>query len=185
MRRRLTSAVIGCLSLLAAGCYSVAPSSIASDQVAASQQVGCAAPADAKRLSDQVLQLVNLERASVGLAPVVSNSSLTEMAEDYACRMIENDFFAHEDPTNGFGPAERAIEVDYAFFAIGENLAAGQQTPAQVMEDWMNSDSHRANILDERWKEVGIAVRLGGDYAIYWVQEFGDPLEIPLVDIGG
>ena len=56
-----------------------------------------------------------------------------------------------------------------------ENPAAAQSTAADVMRVGMESDSHRANILDHRWTEIGIAVRVGGEHAIYWVQEFGDP----------
>ena len=63
----------------------------------------------------------------------------------------------------------------YAFYAIGENLAAGQQTPAEVMKVWMDSPAHRDIILDPNWTEVGIAVRVGGEYEIYWVQLFGRP----------
>ena len=58
---------------------------------------------------------------------------------------------------------------------MGENLAAGQKTAADVMKIWMESPPHREIILDSKWKEVGIAVRAGGEYSIYWVMEFGDP----------
>ena len=51
----------------------------------------------------------------------------------------------------------------YSFFAVGENLAAGQETTADVIRVWMESPSHKAIILDERWSELGMAVRLGGD----------------------
>jgi len=126
-------------------------------------------------LADQVLQLVNLERTEAGLAPVVRSETLSKLAADYACRMIEGGFFGHTDPDTGYGPGERAVAGKYLFWSVGENLAAGQQTAADVMRVWMESDSHRANILDHRWTEIGIAVRVGGEHSIYWVQEFGDP----------
>jgi len=126
-------------------------------------------------LSDQVLHLVNLERAAEGVAPLVANPALERIAEDYACRMIDASFFDHVDPGTGYGPGERAVAGRYAYYAIGENLAAGLESPAEVMAVWMESASHRANILDPSWKEIGVAVRSGGEYDIYWVQEFGQP----------
>jgi len=137
----------------------------------------CTAGDDADRLADQVLQLVNLERAEAGLTPVVRNTALSKMAGEYACRMIEGAFFGHKDAASGAGPLERAISSRYSFHAIGENLAAGQETAAEVMKVWMESPSHRDIILDPLWKDAGIAVRLGGEYAIYWVQEFGNPAD--------
>jgi uncharacterized protein YkwD len=58
---------------------------------------------------------------------------------------------------------------------VGENLAAGQPTPERAFTDWMNSPSHRDNILDPRFTELGVGVRFGGEYGVYWVQEFGLP----------
>ena len=167
----------GCL-IGATGCFS--PTSLADNTPtddAGSDSGKCLTAEDAVRLADRVLELVNLERAGEGLAPVLENPTLTKLAEDYACRMIDEGFFDHYDPLTGAGPAERALQQDYVFLAIGENLAAGQQTPAEVMEVWMQSPSHRAIILDPKWEEVGVAVRSGGSYAIYWVQEFGVPHE--------
>lgn len=136
-------------------------------------------PEDAEQLADQVLQLINLERAEADLGPVVLNPALTRVATDFACRMIDQNFFLHHDPDTGEGPGDRARAADYLFYAVGENLAAGQATAAEVMDVWMESPAHRQIILDRRWQEVGIAVRFGGEYSIYWVQEFGDPLAQP------
>lgn len=135
----------------------------------------CIVPDDSERLVDQVLQLVNLERSDADLPPVVVNPSLQKIADEYACRMIVEDFFGHTDPESGHGPGDRAVLSKYAFYAIGENLAAGQETPTEVMRVWMESPAHREIILDEKWTEVGISVRGGGKYSIYWVQEFGAP----------
>jgi uncharacterized protein YkwD len=91
--------------------------------------------------------------------------------------MIEGDFFGHHDPDTGRGPADRALAGKYAFYSVGENLAAGQETAADVMKVWMKSPTHREIILDPAWKEVGIAIRGGGEYSLYWVMEFGDPAD--------
>ena len=170
--RCLKALAVGILPL-AAGCFTAADS-VSGKGLTAGR---CHVPDDGDVLSDQVLQLVNLERADHELPPVVMNERLSKIADDYACRMIELNFFGHNDPETDFSPGDRALAGEYLFFAIGENLAAGQQTAAEVMDSWMNSDGHRANILDERWKEVGISVRMGGLYSVYWVQEFGDPAE--------
>jgi len=157
------------LSGFSTGCFMAPPG-------ANDAQAKCIVTEDADVLADRVLQLVNLERVEAGVAPVVKSDALTGLAQDYACRMIEGGFFGHTDPDTGYGPGERAVAGKYLFWNIGENLAAGQTTAADVMRVWMDSPSHRDNILDPRWTEVGIGVRYGGADSIYWVQEFGDPV---------
>lgn len=129
-------------------------------------------------MADQVLELINLERTSADppLAPVARSARLTKIASEYACLMIEEGFFGHRNPITDRGPRERAIAGRYYFFyAVGENLAAGQETPAEVMQGWMESPLHADIILDPAWKEVGVGVRAGGEDGIHWVLEFGDP----------
>ena len=137
----------------------------------------CITPQEAARLADQVLELVNFERSDRDLKPVLINGALQKIAEDYACRMVSGAFFGHRDPDTGDGPFERAVAGRYTFYAVGENLSAGPTTPDQVMKLWMQSPSHRDIILDPTWEEVGVAVRGGGEYSLYWVQEFGDPAD--------
>jgi uncharacterized protein YkwD len=161
--------------VLSAGCFTAAPAAPDEDPALLGESARCFTPEEAERMADQVLQFVNLERAERDLQPVVVNPGLKTIAENYACRMVEAGFFGHQDLDTGDGPAERAIAGKYTFYAIGENLAAGQETPTDVMKVWMESPAHREIILDPDWKEVGIAVRGGGQHSIYWVQEFGDP----------
>ncbi len=163
---------------LCTGCFSTVQSEAgASDVDGLADVARCIVPDESDRMVDQVLQLVNLERADAGLAPVVANPTLQKIADDFACRMIMDDFFGHTDPETGDGPGDRAVTGKYAFYAIGENLAAGQETPAEAMRVWMESPAHRDIILDEKWSEVGLSVRFGGEFSIYWVQEFGAPAE--------
>jgi uncharacterized protein YkwD len=139
------------------------------------RSAGCAAPANKDALVARVVELVNQERTKRGLNPVTLNPTLCRIADDYACEMITKGFFDHTDP-DGLGPGQRAINAGYIFLAIGENLAGGQNSPEQAMKEWMNSkEGHRENILAPQWREIGVAVRLGGIYGIYWVQEFGNP----------
>lgn len=136
---------------------------------------GCSIPILQAQWAAEVLELLNEERTSRGLDPLTTNTTLEAQAGRYACELIHYDFFDHVNPVTGSTLRDRAEEFNYIFSVIGENLAAGQPTPLEAMTDWMNSEGHRANILDPRFTEVGIAVRTGGLYGTYWVQEFGRP----------
>ncbi|HUU82239.1 MAG TPA: CAP domain-containing protein [Phycisphaerae bacterium] len=136
----------------------------------------CISQADDEELAGQILALVNIERARVGVTPLTVSEELTLAAEDYACTLIGDDFFDHVHPVTGEGPGARAADAGYEYFAVGENLAAGQPTAAEAFEGWMNSKSHRYNLLSPEWRETGIGVRRGGSLRVYWVQEFGKPV---------
>lgn len=159
------------------GCFTTPQSEAGVVDADGGDSARCMVPDDAERMADQVLQLVNLERADAGLPPVIANPDLQKMADDYACQMIDEGFFGHVDPDTGEGLSDRAAEGKYAYYAVGENLAAGQETAAEAMRVWMESPAHREIILDEKWSEVGVSVRMGGEFFIYWVQEFGAPAE--------
>jgi uncharacterized protein YkwD len=175
--RLLTFFVSGVSLVLASGCFATANVTGDNAAFAAAPDGKCLAPEDPEVLADQVLQLVNLERTAAALPPVTRSHKLEKVAVEYACRMVEDGFFDHTDPITGEGPGDRAIAAEYEYFAVGENLAAGQPTAAEVMKVWMDSPAHRDNILDPRWVEIGIGVRSGGEYSIYWVQEFGAPAD--------
>lgn len=135
----------------------------------------CTEPVQAAEWRAEILRLVNRERSSRGLTPLVRNSTLERQAMQYACEMIQFDYFDHVNPITGSTLGQRATQFGYDFRVVGENLAAGQGSPEQAFTDWMASPGHRANILDPRFTEIGIGVRTGGDYGVYWVQEFGLP----------
>jgi len=109
------------------------------------------------------------------LAPLHADATLTQIAEGYACEMIEGGFFDHENPDTGSTPATRADDHGYVYYEVGENLAVGYASPEEVMAGWMGSDGHRANILHDSFTELGVGVRVAPDGQIHWVQEFGDP----------
>lgn len=136
---------------------------------------GCEPVVQADLWRAQILMLVNQERTARGLGTVVRNDTLEDQATRYACEMIHYDFFDHVNPVTGSTLADRAADFGYSYLVIGENLAAGQTSPEQVMADWLASPGHRDNILDERFTELGVGIRTGGDYGTYWVQEFGLP----------
>ncbi|MFI9238398.1 sigma-70 family RNA polymerase sigma factor [Streptomyces sp. NPDC053079] len=122
-------------------------------------------------LGQQVVSLVNSERAKVGCSPVSSNSLLDAAAQGHSDDMAARSFFDHTNP-DGKGPGERVTAAGYKWSTYGENIAYGQQTAAAVMDSWMNSDGHRKNILNCSFKEIGIGINKapGGPR---WTQVFG------------
>ena len=136
---------------------------------------GCYELAEAAKWCDEVQRLVNEERLAEGVGALERNATLEAQAEQYACEMVYYGFFDHNNPATGSTLRDRADEFGYDYQVIGENLAGGQPSPAEVVAAWMASPGHRENILDARFVEVGVAVRAGGHYGVYWVLEFGLP----------
>ncbi|MFE6199006.1 CAP domain-containing protein [Streptomyces sp. NPDC057838] len=118
----------------------------------------------------QVLALVNEERAKVGCSPVAANSALTDLAQSYSEDMAARGFFDHTDP-DGRTPWDRAEKAGISNLG-GENIARGQADAAAVMDAWMNSPGHRANILNCDFKTLGVGVELGSG-GPWWTQNFG------------
>lgn len=139
---------------------------------------GCEDPLEGQLWKDEVLQLVNNERAARGVAPVAWNDVLAAQATQYACELIAYDFFDHVNPSTGSTLGTRTADFGYDFWIVGENLAAGQRSPVEVVADWMNSPCHRQNVLNPAFTELGIGIRTGGEYGLYWVQEFGRPFDL-------
>ncbi|SOD69710.1 Uncharacterized conserved protein YkwD, contains CAP (CSP/antigen 5/PR1) domain [Streptomyces sp. 1222.2] len=117
-----------------------------------------------------VLLLVNEERAKAGCSPVAADSDLSRLAETFSKDMALRAFFDHTDP-DGADPWDRAAALGITGLG-GENIARGQATAEAVMEAWMNSPGHRANILNCDFKTLGVGVHLG-DGGPWWTQDFG------------
>ncbi|MFI9743522.1 CAP domain-containing protein [Streptomyces sp. NPDC052494] len=120
--------------------------------------------------ADQVVALVNAERAKAGCGPLTANATLNSAAQGHSDDMAARDFFDHTNP-DGAGPGERVTAAGYPWSTYGENIAMGQSTPESVMDSWMNSPGHRANILNCDFKEIGIGIHSSG--GPYWTQVFG------------
>lgn len=122
----------------------------------------------------EVLRLVNQARVRHGLAPIARAAELDVAAERHSRDMAINGFFSHTG-SDGSNAGQRANAAGYFWYAWGENIAAGFPTAAAVMEAWMNSPGHRANILQPIFQEIGIAVvqQAGSRYGVYWTQVFG------------
>ncbi len=135
----------------------------------------CQEPREAAFWRSEVLRLVNDERRRSGLQALAKNDTLEAQAVQYACELIQYDFFDHVNPQTGSHLRDRTAEFGYDYWVIGENLAAGQRSPVEVVQAWVDSPCHRENIMNPAFTELGIGVRVGGDYGYYWVQEFGRP----------
>lgn len=138
----------------------------------AAQYPSCQPVADPSATVAEVLQLVNQERTSHGLAALQYSDVLEEPAMQHACEMITNDFFDHNNPVTGSSPGDRVAATTFQATTWGENIACGQATAQEVVTGWMNSPGHRANILNPDFTHLGVGVRTGGSCTIYWVQLF-------------
>ncbi|MEV0372653.1 CAP domain-containing protein [Streptomyces sp. NPDC050636] len=118
----------------------------------------------------QVLSLVNQERAQAGCSPVTADKELAELAQRFSDDMAARDFFDHTDP-DGDTPWDRAREMGITDLG-GENIARGQANAQSVMDSWMNSPGHRANILNCDYKTLGVGVHFGPG-GPWWTQDFG------------
>lgn len=120
---------------------------------------------------EEVVRLTNIERANNGLAPLEMDAKLTEIAELKSADMRDNNYFAHTSPTYG-SPFNMMNQFDIRYLVAAENIAAGQRTPEEVVNSWMNSEGHRANILREEITHIGVGYVEGGSYNTYWTQMF-------------
>ncbi|MEV6674663.1 CAP domain-containing protein [Streptomyces sp. NPDC051162] len=118
----------------------------------------------------QILALVNQERAKVGARPLAPSPRLASLAQSFSDDMARRGFFAHTDP-DGRTPWDRAAGRGIGNLG-GENIARGQPDPRAVMEAWMNSTGHRANILNREYRTLGIGVHPGAG-GPWWTQDFG------------
>ena len=128
-----------------------------------------------------VLDLINAHRVQAGCAPLIPHRQLTAAARGHSTDMALNDYFSHTS-LDGRSPWDRMAEAGYtSFSSAGENIAAGYSSPASVVNGWMNSSGHRANILNCNFTETGIGYYyLQNDtgnvnYRRYWTQDFARP----------
>ena len=120
----------------------------------------------------EVVRLVNKERKAYGLNALDTMTDLTEAAQVRSKELVE--LFSHNRPdgTSCFTALEeQGFQLNR--YWCGENIAAGQRTPAEVVESWMNSEGHRANILSENYTHIGVGCTVtSSGYGFYWSQMF-------------
>ena len=124
--------------------------------------------------AEAVLKLVNAERAKVGLQPLTLSEKLTNIAYTKAKDMADKGYFSHQSPTYG-SPFDMLKQFGVSYSYAGENIAAGQKSAEEVMNSWMNSSGHKANILNKNYTQLGVGFYRGGEYGTEWVQLFIKP----------
>jgi uncharacterized protein YkwD len=129
-------------------------------------------PAELTRTAAEVVERTNRERTRHGLPPLTVDPRLTAAAQAHSTDMIARAFYSHTSP-DGSRPWDRAAAAGASRRSIGENIACGQRSPAEVVEGWMNSPGHRANILEPDFTHIGIGFAGGGPAGTYWTQLFG------------
>lgn len=121
--------------------------------------------------AEEVAALVNKERKAAGLSELTLNSKLSKAAQIKAEDMRDNKYFSHISPT--FGSSFEILKsLGITYSSAGENIAKGQKSAESVMQAWMNSQGHRANILGISYEEIGIGYCIDSDGNTYWVQLF-------------
>ena len=115
----------------------------------------------------EVVRLVNEERAARGLPSLIYSAELSSGAREKSADMQKNKYFSHTSPTYG-SPFDqmRARGISYRY--AGENIAMGYAAPAAVVDAWMHSEGHKANILSENFKEIGVGYVENGHYCTQW-----------------
>ncbi len=116
----------------------------------------------------EVVRLVNAERAKNGLSALAHNWELSRVARYKSQDMRDNGYFSHQSPTYG-SPFQMMKSFGISYRTAGENIAKGQSTPQAVVSAWMNSSGHRANILNKSFTQIGVGYVASGRY---WTQMF-------------
>ncbi|WP_277875653.1 CAP domain-containing protein [Kribbella sp. VKM Ac-2569] len=120
--------------------------------------------------------MTNQERAKAGCGPLRTNKSLTQAAEAHAADMVAQHYFAHNS-LDGRSPFDRMKAAGFRGGAMAENIAVGYTTAAAVVKGWMDSEGHRANILNCTYTMIGIGYDSGQVKPEWgngsWVQDFG------------
>ncbi|MEV5274763.1 CAP domain-containing protein [Streptomyces werraensis] len=129
-------------------------------------------PEGLDRTAAEVVELTNRERARAGLPPLSRDPLLTTAAQAHSADMVARDFYAHTAP-DGSRPWDRAAAAGSRCRTVGENIACGQRSAAEVVRGWMNSPGHRANILKPEFTRIGVGFAGGGRAGTYWTQLFG------------
>ncbi|EDU36798.1 CAP domain-containing protein [Clostridium sporogenes] len=125
-------------------------------------------------LEKEVVTLVNAERAKAGLPALKANAELSNVARLKSQDMIDKNYFSHTSPTYG-SPFDMMKKFGIKYSAAGENIASGYPTAKAVVDGWMNSPGHRANILSKSFTEIGVGLAKSSNGTSYWTQMFINP----------
>lgn len=120
---------------------------------------------------DRFATLINRERQKNGLSPVQTDSKLSQVALYKSRDMRDAGYFSHRSPTYG-SPDDMLKSFHISYSQAAENLAAGQMSFEEVVQEWLDSPVHRNNILNPSYTHMGVGYAKGGAYGTYWTQLF-------------
>lgn len=120
----------------------------------------------------QVITLTNQERAAHGCGALTQHAALTTAARGHTNDMATRNEMTHQG-ANGSDAGDRVRQAGYPATTWAENIAYGQATPQEVVDDWMASPGHRENILDCQLTEIGVGHVVNKQGVPYWTQDFG------------
>ncbi|QEY21445.1 LysM peptidoglycan-binding domain-containing protein [Psychrobacillus sp. AK 1817] len=123
---------------------------------------------DSYNMEQEVIKLVNVERANAGLSALKYDWELGRVAQYKSQDMHDKNYFSHTSPVYGT-PFTMMKNFGISYKSAGENIAMGQKTAAAVVDAWMNSEGHRANILNKNYTHIGVGYVKDGNY---WTQMF-------------
>ncbi len=123
---------------------------------------------DSYSIEQEVIKLVNVERANAGLSALKYDWELGRVAQYKSQDMHDKNYFSHTSPVYGT-PFTMMKNFGISYKSAGENIAMGQKTAAAVVDAWMNSEGHRANILNKNYNHIGVGYVKDGNY---WTQMF-------------
>lgn len=139
------------------------------------QSINIPEAAPLKTIEDEIFRLVNLQRSYNGLGPLTYNWQVARVARIKSQDMINNKYFSHYSPIYG-SPFKMLEDYGLKFSAAAENIAYGQKTAQDVMNAWMNSPGHRANILSTTVTQMGVGCAKASNGTLYFTQLFIKPL---------
>lgn len=132
----------------------------------------------------RVVELVNVARSKArrcgserfpSAPPLIASRELNEAAANHARDMARRNYFEHQG-ADGSQPKDRVLRAGYQPRLTGENIALGPESAEEVVDGWLSSPGHCANIMDSRFQHIGVGLATGrGRGRIYWVQTFGAP----------
>ncbi len=132
--------------------------------------------------ASEILVLVNEERSSAGLSSLQLSRKLSAAAQAHAEDMALKGFMGHTG-SDGSSPADRVTAAGYDYVYVGENVGEGYTTPQTMMQGWMGSTGHKANILSKNYTQMGVGYKVAKDGTAYWAQTFGRPSTLDTSDI--
>jgi uncharacterized protein YkwD len=136
-----------------------------------------AALADLERARADMLARANAERAAAGRPPLALDPRLNEAAQQHAEDMLLHSYYNHRSP-EGSRPSDRVRQSGYTAQIVGENIARGPLSVNEAMDNWLQSQDHRRNLLNPAYQDLGVGIAVGRSsvgYTVLWVQDFARP----------